>query len=156
MDTYLTFVLGQELFAVSVRQVLEVLQKQHITRVPKTPDHVLGIINFRGDILPVVDTRKKFSLSTSDENEKQIVIVFELGEEASKTTIAATADAVKDVIDIQDHEIKPVPELGLDYNVKFIRGAVRREETFILMLDVEKVFSDTELSQLQKLTEVEK
>jgi len=154
MDTYLTFMLGQELFAVSVSRVLEVLQKQNITRVPKTPEHILGIINFRGDILPVVDTRIKFALTQTDINEKQIIIVFETGEDATKLIIAATADAVKDVIEIQDTEIKPVPELGLSYDVRYIKGAVRRNENFILMLDVEKVFSAKDMASVQQLETV--
>jgi len=151
MNTYLTFKLGNELFAVPVTHVLEVLQKQQVTHVPKTPDHILGIINFRGDILPVIDTRRKFSLSVSDVDEKQIVIVFDMNTETEKHTIAATADAVKDVIEIKDEEIKPVPELGLSYDARFVIGAVRRDETFILLLDIEKVFSSSDLAVVNSL-----
>jgi purine-binding chemotaxis protein CheW len=151
MDTYLTFLLREELFAVSVSKVLEVLQKQQITRVPKTPDHILGIINFRGDILPVADTRRKFGLPATETLDKQIVIVFEIGQNGDRITIAATADAVKDVIEIQENEIKPVPELGLNYDVKYIKGAVRRNESFILLLDVEKIFSAKDLATVNTL-----
>jgi purine-binding chemotaxis protein CheW len=75
-STYLTFVIGKEFFAVNVQYVLEVLQHQQITPVPKTPDHILGIINFRGDILPVVDTRCKFNIATDGDYQRQITIVF--------------------------------------------------------------------------------
>lgn len=140
-QTYLTFLLGQEYFAVNVNKVLEVLEKQHITRVPQTPDHILGIINFRGDILPVVDTRHKFNLPSKDDEENNFVIVFDVSYEQNKIIIAATADAVKDVIEISPDEIRPVPEMGISYNAKFISGAVRHGEDFILLLDIEKVFS---------------
>jgi purine-binding chemotaxis protein CheW len=150
MDTYLTFTLGDERFAVSVLKVLEVLQKQQITKVPKTPPHVLGIINFRGDILPVIDTRLKFSMKHSEQDEKQIVIVFEIGSE-QKQTIAAIADGVKDVIEVNENEIKPIPELGLNYDSTYITGAIRRDEDFILLLNIEKVFSISDLAEVQQI-----
>lgn len=152
-STYLTFVLGKEYFAVCVDEVLEVLQHQQITSVPKTPDHILGIINFRGDILPVVDTRIKFNLSTQDENQRSIIIVFDIAGEDQRIQIAATADAVKDVIEVDPDEIKPVPEMGISYNAKFISGAIRRNDTFIMMLNIEKVFSISDLAMVQQLTD---
>lgn len=140
-ETYLTFKLGQEFFAVSVVNVLEVLEKQQITPVPCAPEHILGIINFRGSILPVVDTRLKFNLSGLETNLNNILIVFELESVENSFSIAATADAVKDVIEISQDEIQPIPEMGLRYDAQFIRGVVRREESFILLLETEKVFS---------------
>ena len=155
-QTFLTFLLGQENFAVDVRKVLEVLEKQHITKVPQTPEHILGILNFRGDILPVIDTRHKFNLTSTDIEEKNFVIVFDISSESNKIIIAATADAVKDVIEISDDEIKPVPEMGIRYNVKYISGAIRRDEEFILLLDIDKVFllSDKEAIDLISTTEI--
>lgn len=151
-STYLTFLIGKEYFAVNVKKVLEVLQHQNITLIPKTPEHILGIINFRGEILPVVDTKLKFNLK-SDDTESKIVIVFEIGSEESKNIIAATADSVKDVIEIVDSEIKPVPEMGIRYNSNFLSGAIRRDDDFILLLNVEKIFSTTDLAEI---TEIEK
>ena len=140
-ETYLTFQLGDEYFAVNVKYVLEVLEKQHITFVPKAPAHILGIINFRGQILPVIDTRFKFGLSGYDKDTRNSVIVFEMKGDKEVTTIAATADAVKDVIEISHDEIKPVPELGISYDTQFILGAIRRDEVFILVLEIEKVLA---------------
>lgn len=140
-QTFLTFLLGKEYFAVNVIKVLEVLERQYITRVPQAPAHILGIINFRGDILPVVDTRYKFNLPSQNEDEKNYIIIYDVSTADSKIIIAATADAVKDVIEIADDEIKPVPEMGISYNAKYISGAIRRNEEFILLLDIEKVFS---------------
>jgi len=140
-ETYLTFKLGEEFFAVNVANVLEVLEKQEITPVPRAPENILGIINFRGNILPVIDTRQKFNLTGIEADLISILIVFELGPADDRFSVAATADAVKDVIEISQDEIKPIPEMGLSYDTQFIRGAVRREENFILLLETEKVFS---------------
>jgi purine-binding chemotaxis protein CheW len=152
METYLTFLIQDEYFAVQVEHVLEVLQKQRITPVPKTPAHILGIINFRGDILPVIDTRQKFNLSISDNSEKHVVIVFEIiNPDESKTMIAATADSVKDVIEIQENEIKEVPELGLAFDSRYISGALHRNDNFILLLDIKKVFSAADLASVNQI-----
>lgn len=140
-STYLTFLLGKEYFAVNVCYVLEVLQHQSITPVPKTPAHILGIINFRGDILPVIDTRQKLNLALAQTEKKPIVIVFDVAADEQTLTIAATADAVKDVIEIESSEIKSVPEMGLSYNAKLIDGAIRRHDEFIMLLNIAKVFS---------------
>jgi len=154
METYLIFMLQQEYFAVPVTKVLEVLQKQKITHVPTTPEHILGIINFRGDIIPVIDTRRKFNLPKVDSNEKYVVIVFEIqNPDTTKAIVAATVDTVKDVITIDQQIIKPVPELGLSYDSRFVQGAVRSDEGFILLLDIEKIFSSKDLASVQSLHE---
>ena len=150
LSTFLTFLIGKEYFAVNVTKVLEVLQHQNITLIPKTPQHILGIINFRGEILPVVDTKLKFNLK-DDGEESKIIIVFEIENDGTKSIIAATADSVKDVIEISETEIKPVPEMGIRYNSNFLSGAIRRNENFILLLNVEKIFSTTDLAEITQL-----
>jgi purine-binding chemotaxis protein CheW len=143
-DTYLTFVLGHNLFAVNVKNVLEVLEQQEITRVPNAPGHILGIINFRGEILPVINTRRKFNLEENDEQLKNYVIVYILGQGEQQFTTSATADGVKDVIEIDLDEIKPVPEMGISYDSRYLEGAIRRNDTFILLINPVKVFSNTD------------
>lgn len=148
-ETYLTFMLGHELFAVNVKNVLEVLEQLQITRVPKAPEHILGIINFRGEILPVVNTHYKFNLTESGGLLKNYVIVYIIGNGEQHFSVAATADGVKDVIEISPDEIKPVPEMGIRYDSRIIAGAIRRNEQFILIIHPEKVFtmSDTEIAK---------
>lgn len=150
-ETYLTFLLGKEYFAVNVNQVLEVLEQQTITKIPCSPEHVLGIINFRGDILPVIDMRQKFHLQPIGSNERIYIIIYETIINECKTTIAATADSVNDVIEITQDEIKSVPELGMRYDSKFITGAIRRNDVFILMLDIDKVFLKSEAEVLETI-----
>jgi purine-binding chemotaxis protein CheW len=146
-ETYVTFELGQDLFAVNVKYVLEVLDHQQITNVPKTPEHILGIINFRGEILPVVNTRVKFKLNKPIEEHKNIIIVYILEQGDHFYSVAGKADGVKDVIEIAPDEIKPVPEMGLSYDTRFVSGVIKRDEKYILIIHPEKVFSisDTEI-----------
>lgn len=152
--TFLTFLIGREYFAVNVNTVLEVLQHPSITHIPKAPDHILGIINFRGEILPVVDTKLKFNIN-DDGDKSKIIIVFEIDHEGAKTVIAATADSVKDVIEIMESEIKPVPEMGISYNSIYLSGAIRRDEIFILLLNVEKMFSTSDLTEFNQVESLE-
>ena len=147
-ETYLTFIIGEDYFAVNVIKVLEVLEKQKVTQVPKAPEHIMGIINFRGQILPVIDTRKKFRITTENISNKNSVIVYEIKGETDVTTIAATADGVKDVIEIDDSEIKPIPEIGISYDSRYIKGAVNLNDKFVLILDIEKLLSLTPTDQI--------
>ena len=153
-QTFLTFKLGLEYFAVNVIKVLEVLERQQITRVPQTPAHILGILNFRGEILPVINTRCKFNLPSHDREDKNLIIVYDISTETHKLIIAATADSVKDVIEIDPSEIKPVPEMGLSYDTRYIAGVIRRNDTFILLIHPDKVFSVTDAEVAKQLETV--
>ncbi len=155
-STYLTFHVGEELFAVDVTYVLEVLEQQTISRVPKAPEDVLGIVNFRGDILPVYNSRKKFAIP-DDEIMNKYIIVYELNDENSRYSVSATVDSVKDVIEFDDDEITDIPDMGVSYDVRFVRGVVKRDDKFIMIIDPEKVFfkPDMEIKQESELTNIQ-
>jgi purine-binding chemotaxis protein CheW len=148
-ETYLTFLVGKEYFAVNVKNVLEVLEHQRITKVPQTPSHILGILNFRGSILPVVDTNCKFGLPQSDTDLRKLIIVYDLITDEKSFNIAATADKVKDVIEVSQEEIQTVPEMGIRYDNQYITGTVRREDDFILMLDINKILTAADSNSIQ-------
>lgn len=143
-STYLTFHVGEELFAVSVNYVLEVLEQQHISRVPKAPEDVLGIVNFRGDILPVYNSRKKFAMP-DDDNMKNYIIVYDLNSGKTRYSVSATVDCVKDVTEFDDDEITEIPSMGVNYDVQFVLGVVKRDNKFIMIINPEKVFTKTEV-----------
>lgn len=145
-NVYLSFRLGKETFAVSVRKVLEVLQKQHITEVPDVPPHIKGVINFRGDILPICDTRMKFRMDNQVDHDKNVIIVLDLVHEDNKYRVGAIADAVKDVIAVEDTDIKPVPEMRFKYDLEFLNGMIKNGDGFILVLNVDKIFTTNEVS----------
>jgi purine-binding chemotaxis protein CheW len=146
---FLSFRLGKETFAVSVKKVLEVLQKQHITEVPDVPPYIRGVINFRGDILPICDARLKFSIESITDDEKHVIIVLDLENNNQRLRIGAIADGVKDVISIEETDIKPVPEMGLRYNAEFLTGMIKSGEGFIMILNVDKVFTTDEVDFLK-------
>lgn len=152
---FLSFRLGKETFAVSVKKVLEVLQKQHITEVPDVPEYIRGVINFRGDILPICDARLKFNMNGQTDEEKHVVIVLDLENNQQRLRIGAIADGVKDVISIEETDIKPVPEMGLKYNAEFLSGMIKNGDGFIMVLNVDKVFTTDEVEFLKKTSEIE-
>jgi purine-binding chemotaxis protein CheW len=149
-NTYLSFVVGDELFAVNVHKVLEVLQKQRITTVPNTPDFVKGIINFRGEIVPVFETRTKFNLTERDAMYSYVIMILDLQSANSVIRVGAVVDKVKNVITINDNEVKPVPPMSSKFNSEFLHGIVKDGESFILLLNVDKIFSDGEINELNE------
>ncbi len=150
--TYLTFQIGKEHFAVSVNFVLEVLEQQYITPVPKSPKHILGIINFRGQILPVMDMHQKFEIGLN-EGDKYYIIIFEIPYKDKTMTIAGTADAVRDVVELTDEDIQQVPEMGINYESKFIEGAAKINEKYVMILNSEKIFSIEEINSTANIVE---
>jgi len=149
-NTFLSFQIGKEIFAISVKKVLEVLEKQYITEVPDVPEFVKGVINFRGDILPVIDTRLKFKIKTFDQ-ENFVIIVMEISENDKNMRVCAIVDSVHDVIAVDDVEIKPVPELGLKYKKDFLIGMIKIESGFIMILDINQVFTFEEIKIISEL-----
>jgi len=156
INTFLSFTVCDELYAVNVTKVLEVLEKQNITRVPNAPDYIKGIINFRGEVVPVFESRRKFNLPGRDDDASFVIIVLDLSHETEVFRIGAIVDRVKDVISIDEHEIKPVPPMSKEFNTEFLDGIVKLGENFIMLLDVEKVFTGDELSAIKDVNMLEK
>lgn len=149
-NTYLSFIVCDELFAVNVVKVLEVLQKQHITKVPNAPTYIRGIFNFRGEVVPVFESRKKFNLPERNIDDPYVVIVLDLSQGTEVFRIGAIVDKVKDVITIDDSEVKPVPAMSKDFNTEFLQGIFKLQDQFIMLLDVEKVFTSNELNAIKQ------
>lgn len=152
-QAYLAFKLGDEIFAVSVTKVIEVLEIQKITKVPTAPSFLRGIINIRGNILPVINTRTKFNMELIEDTKKTVIIVFDLLIHNKQVIVGALADSVKEVFELHDSEIKPIPEMGTQYNINFIIGVYKKNSDFIQILDVDKVFSITEVDLMAKIHE---
>jgi purine-binding chemotaxis protein CheW len=143
-NTYLSFTVCDELFAVNVVSVLEVLQKQHITHVPNAPNFIKGIINFRGEVVPVFESRIKFDLPSRSEETSFVIIVLDLSTNNEIFRVGAIVDKVKDVIAIDDNDIKSVPKMSKDFHSDFLYGIFKLGDDFIMLLDVEKVFTGEE------------
>jgi len=150
-NTFLSFRIAKETFAVSVERVLEVLEKQNITEVPNVNAYIKGVINFRGKIIPVIDSRSKFNLSERQNGEKYVVIVFELFAENKKMLIGMMVDSVVDVINPEESEMLGVPDLGLKEESEFIYGMLKSKKSYTMILDIDKVFTKDGLFQLDNI-----
>lgn len=148
--TYLSFIICNDHYAVNVAKVLEVLQEEHITPVPNAPDYIKGIINFRGDVVPVFETRVRFNLPDRNSDESYNIIVLDVSEGADMFRLGAVVDKVKDVISIDDADIKPVPVMSKEFNTDFLQGIYKLNNEFIMLLNVEKVFSGTEIQTIKQ------
>ena len=146
IKSYLSFNIGNEEFAANVDKVLNILDLIKITKVPKAPDYMKGVINMRGSVLPVVDTRIKLGLSSAEYTPKTSIIVMEAEIGNETLQIGALVDSVCAVLEIQDSEIQPPPALGSTYQSEYIYGMVKVDDRFIMLLDMEKLFFTKEVS----------
>jgi len=152
-NSYLTFKLGDEKFGVHVSQVLNILEMTRITEVPQSPDYMKGVINLRGMVLPVIDTRIKFGLPETEFTSNTCIIVMDLELEGDKVHIGAIVDEVLSVTEVGDSQIKPAPSIGNKYKSEFIYGMAHIEEDFIMLLDMKKVLSAAEMAEMTEKSE---
>lgn len=152
LNSYLSFSLGDEVFAANVGKVLNILEMTKITEVPKAPDYMKGVINLRGTVLPVVDTRIKFGMKPTEYTTNTCIVVMEVEMEGENIQVGALVDSVQAVLEIEDSEIKPPPSIGSKYKSEFINGMVKADDEFIMLLDMEKVFSSDEIISLKEKT----
>ena len=145
---YLTFRLGDELFAINVFKAREVLDLSHITRVPTAPGYLRGVVNVRGNAIPVVDLRAKFGLPQAADTLHTRIIVMELQVDGEPIVVGGLADAVHEVLELEPHEINDPPTLGLRWRTDLILGMGRRDDRFTIILDIERVFSSDDLVAL--------
>jgi purine-binding chemotaxis protein CheW len=152
---YLTYKLADEVFAFDIGKVREVLDFTVITRVPKMPDFLRGVINLRGSVVPVVDLRLKFGMSMTDKTVDTCVIITEVNVDGDQAVLGVLADSVQEVIDLDPDSIEPAPKIGTGLNTAFIRGMGRRGDRFIIILDIDRVFSAEELASVRAGAEPE-
>ncbi len=147
--SYLTFKLDNELFAINVGKVLEILEVKPITKVPKSPEFMKGVINLRGNMLPVIDTRNKFCMAQENFTIDTCIIVLNINAGNESLLVGAVVDSVQKVIDIPAGAIQPSLSIGAVYREDFVSGIGKVEEDFIMILDIDKVFSTEELSVVE-------
>ena len=143
---YLTFKLRDEVFALDIGKVREVLDFTTVTKVPQTPDFMRGVINLRGNVVPVVDMRLKFGLSMTEKTVNTCVIITEIDVDGETTVVGAMADSVQEVLDLEPEQIEPPPRIGAKLNTDFIMGMGKHNDQFIMILNIDKVFSAIELA----------
>ena len=155
LHQYLTFKLGEEMFALDVSQVREILDVTTITKVPRSPGFMRGVINVRGSVVPVVDLRMKFDMAQTQQTVDTRIVVMEIALDGEMTTIGTLADAVHNVMDIDTASIEPPPKIGGKWNSDFIKGIGNDNGEFIIILNVDRIFSAAELAMVQDAGEEE-
>lgn len=142
---YLSFWLNDELYAYRVEDVIEVLEMQKITVIPKTPPYIMGVINFRGEILPVIDVRKKCGLDSSQNLNTQdsVIVVLEINKDDADNSliVGSLVEKVSDVANIKPIDIMPIPEFDTKMNAELTEGIFRFNDRFVTILDTNKIFS---------------
>ena len=150
---YLTCKLEGEVFALDIAKVREVLDFTLIAKVPQTPEFMLGVINLRGTVVPVVDMRLKFAMTRTETTVHTCIIIVEIEIDGENTVLGALVDSVQEVMDLDPEQIEPAPRIGTRLNTKFIKGMGKRDNQFIIILDIDKVFSSDELSMARGMDE---
>lgn len=148
MDTnqYLSFILDKDIFAIEISRVREVLEYSRVTKVPKSPDFLCGVINLRGRVVPVVDMRLKFGMTKTEQTVDTCIIIVEIHIDEELTVLGAMVDSVREVIELESQEIEPPPRIGTHLDTSFIKGMGKKNDEFIIILDINKVFSLSELT----------
>ncbi len=143
---YLTFKLDTELFALEIAKVREVLDITAITRVPRMPEFMLGVINLRGSVAPVVDLRVRFGMPAIERTVNSCIIITEVRVDDDTQILGVLVDSVQEVIDLGPADLEPAPKMGTRLDTEFIRGMGKQKDKFIIILNIDKLFSASELA----------
>ncbi len=146
LNSYFTFRLGAKLFAVNIGQITKILELTEITKVPNSPRYFKGIINLFGDVIPVFDGRLKFGFQETENTRDTciLILVFEL--DGQPVTSGIIVDSVEKVLIFESEQIKPAPTVGKGFNAEFISGITTFNDEFVIILNIEKIFSEEEIS----------
>src|SRR5438067_7308903 len=139
LQQVLTFVLGSETYGVDILRVQEIRGWSAVTKIPHAPSHVLGVLNLRGSIVPIVDLRMRFALDRAEYTAITVIIVVSVLSAAGRRDFGVVVDGVSDVVDVNTAEVKPAPELGAKGATDYIRGLVPVAERMVVLLDIDRL-----------------
>ena len=145
---YLTFNLAGEEYAVGILQIREIITYGTLTKVPHTPPSIRGVINLRGNVVPVVDLGRKFGLTASPVTDRTCIVIVEANINENRTVTGVIADSVSQVISMSDNDILPAPAFGTRVRIDFLRGMGKSGDKFVLVLDIDKVLSADDLAPM--------
>jgi len=147
---YLSFKLDEEDFALDISKVREVLDFTKITKVPQTPVFMKGVINLRGAVVPVVDLNRKFGIKETQKTVNTRIIIGEVDIDGEHTILGVLADSVHEVMELDPEHIDPAPRIGTRMNTEFLDGMGKRDQEFVMILNIDKVFSAEELAMVSR------
>jgi purine-binding chemotaxis protein CheW len=145
-EQYLTFVLGSDVFAVPVLKIREVIEYPSVTAVPMTPSFIRGVTNVRGSVLPIIDLSARFGRDSSQNTKRTCVVIVEVTKEEDKQEIGMVVDQVNSVFEIPRKDIALPPDFGMKIRTDFINGVCRLGDRFVIILDVDRVLSFSDLA----------
>ncbi len=148
---YLTFILGRESYGLDILKVQEIISLGKITRVPRSPAFVKGIINLRGKIIPVVDLRLKFGMAEAEYTNKSSIIVVDLFVNDQSLAIGMIVDTVREVMHFEAAKLEPSPKYGLNVDTDFVKALGKLNEEVVILIDIDKVLSKTDGQALAKV-----
>jgi len=147
---YLTFELGEETYGVGILKVQEIIKMQEITKVPRTPEYVKGVINLRGKVMPVISLRNLFGMEEAETSRDTCIIVMRVQRGEASVVLGVIADKVSEVLEIGEEEIEPAPSFGNRVDTHFILGMAKSKDAVKILLDMDKVVSEEEMASLAK------
>ena len=150
---YLTFRLADETFAFDVAKVREILEITTITKIPQTPEFMRGVINLRGNVVPVIDLRLNFGMQRTEQTINTCIIVVEVNLQGEVLVLGVLADSVQEVVEMEPESIEPSPRLGTRLNTEFIKGMGKIENNFVMILDIDRIFSAEDLLKIDQSIE---
>ena len=146
-DKYLTFIIGDKTFGINIEPVKEIIEYERLTRIPMTPGYIRGVVNLRGNVVPIIDLATRLDLDGRELSKRTCLIILQLVEEDETMDIGILVDSVSEVLDLPAADIEPAPSFGVEVRSDFIDGMGKIQGHFVTILDVEKVLSIQELSQ---------
>lgn len=150
---YLTFLLGEEGYGLEILKVQEIIGMQEITKIPRTPPYVKGVLNLRGKVIPVVDLRLKFGMQEQEVSRKTCIIVTQVQQAGSSLIVGIVVDEVSEVLEISGDQIEPAPAFGTQVDTNFILGMAKSETSVKILLDIDKVLSVEDVAALTKTSQ---
>ena len=149
--SYIYFTIGSEYYAILVNSVLEIKLKENITHIPNSSPYIKGVLNFRGDVVPVINMHHRFNMS-EDEDAGNMIIIIDMEDETGEGHIlmGLLVDEVKDVLEFRYRDIRKTPQEGIKYNPEYLEGMTEFNGNFILILNVSKVLNTAELSSVEE------
>jgi purine-binding chemotaxis protein CheW len=147
---YLTFTLAEEEYGIGILKIKEIIGMMPITSVPRTPDFVKGVINLRGQVIPVVDLRRRFGMNEIDYTERTCIIVVEIKGETGTVMIGIVVDSVSEVLNIKGEDIEATPTFGARLNTDYILGMAKVGGGVKILLDIDRVLGAEELAELER------
>ncbi|WP_185266165.1 chemotaxis protein CheW [Halopseudomonas xiamenensis] len=144
---WVTFRLDNETYGINVMQVQEVLRHSEIAPVPGAPSYVLGIINLRGNVVTVIDTRQRFGLEPAPVTDQTRIVIIE----ADRQVVGILVDSVAEVVYLRQSEIETAPNVGTDESAKFIQGVSNKNDELLILVDLEKMMTEDEWAELQDI-----